>query len=95
MNKTELTEIIAQKADISKVAASKALDATMEGVIEALKKGDTVTLVGFGTFEARERQARSGRNPKTGQTIQIKARKTPAFKAGKSFKDAISDGASR
>lgn len=91
MNKTELIDKIAQAADISKAAASKALDAFFEGVSDALRKGDTVPLIGFGTFVVRERAARSGRNPRTGETIQIKASKIPAFKAGKALKDAIGE----
>ena len=89
MNKTELIEHIAKTADISKAAAGRALDAMMGGVTKALKKNDTVTLVGFGTFSVGKRAARSGRNPRTGEAIKIKAAKIPKFKAGKNLKDAV------
>lgn len=88
MNKSELIEQIAAAAEISKAAAGRALDATVEAVTEALKKGDMVTLVGFGSFYVGERAARSGRNPRTGGTINIKAAKVPKFRAGKALKDA-------
>ncbi|MAX54296.1 MAG: DNA-binding protein HU [Alcanivoracaceae bacterium] len=89
MNKSELIDAIAASADISKADAGRALDATLEAVTGALKKGDSVSLVGFGTFAVKERAAREGRNPQTGQTIQIKAAKVPGFKAGKALKDAV------
>jgi len=89
VNKAELIDAVASKADVSKVAAGRAVDAVVESVTKALKKGDQVTLVGFGTFSVRKRAARQGRNPQTGETIRIKASKTPAFKAGKAFKDAV------
>ena len=89
MNKTELVEAIAAAADITKAEANKALDAFIDNVTETLKKGDKVTLIGFGTFETRERSARTGRNPQTGAEIQIAASTTPAFKAGKKLKDAL------
>ena len=89
MNKTELVEAIAAAADITKAEANKALDAFIDNVTETLKKGDKVTLIGFGTFETRERSARTGRNPQTGTEIQIAASTTPAFKAGKKLKDAL------
>ncbi len=82
MNKSELIDAIAASADISKADAGRALDATLEAVTGALKKGDSVSLVGFGTFAVKERAAREGRNPQTGQTIQIAAAKVPGFKAG-------------
>lgn len=88
MNKTQLIDQISEKADISKAAAGRALDAFTDTVTGALKGGDQVALVGFGTFSVRDRAARSGRNPQTGQTIQIAAAKVPAFKAGKALKDA-------
>ena len=88
MNKTELIEKVSETADISKAAAGRALDAFTDTVTEALKGGDQVALVGFGTFSVRDRAARSGRNPQTGATIQIAAAKVPAFKAGKALKDA-------
>jgi DNA-binding protein HU-beta len=88
VNKTELIEEIAEQADISKAAAGRALDAFTDSVTGALKDGDQVALVGFGTFAVRDRAARNGRNPQTGATIQIAAAKVPAFKAGKALKDA-------
>ena len=89
MNKSELNEAIAQNADISKAAAGKALDGMVEAVTAALKGGDTVTLVGFGTFYVGERAARNGRNPKTGAPLKIAAARTPKFRAGKALKDAM------
>ena len=89
MNKAELIDAIADSADLSKAAAGRSLDAAIEAITKALKKGDTVTLVGFGTFSVRKRAARMGRNPRTGDAIKIKASKVPAFKAGKALKDAI------
>ena len=89
MNKTELTAQIAENAGLTKVDAKKALDATIEAITAAMKAGDKVALVGFGTFESRKRGARVGRNPRTKETIKIPASKVPAFKAGKGFKDAV------
>lgn len=89
MNKSQLVDQIAASADISKAAAGRALDSIIEGVTDALKAGDSVALVGFGTFSVRERAARTGRNPQTGATIEIAAAKVPAFKAGKALKDAV------
>jgi DNA-binding protein HU-beta len=89
MNKAELIESIADSADLSKASAGRALDAAIESITKALKKGDTITLVGFGTFSVRNRKARMGRNPRTGEEIQIKASKVPGFKPGKALKDAI------
>lgn len=89
MNKSELIDAVAAGADISKAAAGRALDAMIEAVTGALKNGEQVNLVGFGTFVVRERAARSGRNPRTGETIDIKAAKNPSFKAGKALKDAV------
>ncbi len=89
MNKTELIEAIATEADISKAAAGRALDAAMEAVTKALKKGDMVTLVGFGSFYVGKRAARTGRNPRTGESITIKAAKVPKFRAGKALKDGV------
>lgn len=86
MNKTELINSISEKANLTKNQSMAALNAFMESVEETLEKGEKVTLVGFGTFEARERAAREGRNPKTKETIQIPASIAPAFKAGKEFK---------
>ena len=89
MNKSQLIDQIAADADISKAAAGRALDSFIESVTGALKGGDSVALVGFGTFSVRERAARSGRNPQTGETIQIAAANIPSFKAGKALKDAV------
>ncbi len=89
MNISELIECIADSADVSKAAAGRALEATIEAVKKAMKKGDMVTLVGFGTFYVGKRAARTGRNPRTGDTIKIKAAKVPKFRAGKGLKDAI------
>lgn len=89
MNKTDLINAVADKAEISKADAGRAIDSFFEVVGKALKKKDKVALVGFGTFLVRERAARTGRNPKTGAPLKIKASKTPAFKAGKALKDAI------
>jgi len=89
MNKTELIDVIAKNADISKAAAGRALDATVTAVQQTLKKGNMVTLVGFGTFYVGKRAARNGRNPQTGATLKIKAAKVPKFRAGKSLKDAL------
>ncbi|HEY9255322.1 MAG TPA: HU family DNA-binding protein [Stenotrophomonas sp.] len=89
MNKTELIDGVAAAADISKAEAGRAVDAVVSEVTKALKKGDTVTLVGFGTFQVRARAERTGRNPKTGDTIKIAASKNPSFKAGKALKDAV------
>lgn len=89
MNKSELIEAMAEAADIPKAAAGRALDGMVDAVIEALKSGDQVSLVGFGTFSVKERAARTGRNPQTGATIEIAASKIPGFKAGKALKDAV------
>lgn len=89
MNKAELIDIIAENADISKASAGRALDAVTDAIADALKNDAQVTIVGFGTFAVRERAERSGRNPRTGETITIKASKIPGFKAGKALKDAV------
>jgi DNA-binding protein HU-beta len=89
MNKAELIEAVADAAELNKAAATKAVDAVLNSITDALKKGEQVTLIGFGTFEVRERAARAGRNPQTGAAIEIKASKAPAFKAGKALKDAV------
>ena len=89
MNKNELVDEIADAADISKAAAARALDAALDGITNALKNADPVVLVGFGTFLVRERAARTGRNPRTGESIDIAAAKVPAFKPGKALKDAL------
>ena len=89
MNKGELIEHIAKQADLSKAAASRALEAVIGGVRTTLKKGGTVSLVGFGTFSVTKRAARTGRDPRTKEPIKIKAAKVPKFKAGKALKDAV------
>lgn len=89
MNKTELVAAIAEKTDLSKADSERALKAFIETVEKALKKGDKVQLVGFGTFEVKKTAARTGHNPRTGEKLKIKASKTPKFKAGKAFKDAV------
>ncbi len=89
MNKTELVNAIAAKTGLSKKDSDAALAATVDVITEALKAGDKVALIGFGTFEVRERAARTGKNPATGETIEIAACKAPAFKAGKALKDAV------
>ena len=89
MNKSELIDAIAETAGLSKAQAGKALDATVEAVTAALKAGDEVTLVGFGSFYVADREARTGRNPRTGEEIKIEASKQPKFRAGKSLKDAV------
>lgn len=89
MNKTELVAAMAEKTELSKKDAEKALKAFTDVVAEELKKGEKVQLVGFGTFEVAEREAREGRNPRTGETMTIAASKSPKFKAGKALKDAV------
>ena len=91
MNKQELIENIADSADITKAAAGRALDSVIDSITDSLKSGDSVVLVGFGTFSVRDRAARTGRNPQTGAEIQIAAAKVPAFKAGKALKDAVNN----
>lgn len=89
MNKSELIDAIASKSDLTKVQANNALEALVDTIGAALQAGDSVTLVGFGTFSVKERAARTGRNPKTGAAIEIGASKTPSFKPGKGLKDAV------
>ncbi len=89
MNKSELIDAITEEADLSKAAAGRALDAVINTVTGALKDGQSVSLVGFGTFSVKARAARTGRNPQTGATIQIAAANIPSFKAGKALKDAV------
>ena len=89
MNKSELIDAVASAANLSKADASRAVDGVIGAVTQALKSGDQVTVVGCGTFLVSQREARAGRNPRTGETIQIKASKVPAFKAGKALKDAV------
>lgn len=89
MTKAELINVVAEKANITKVDATKAVNATFEAITEAMKIGDKVALVGFGTFAVKERTARTGINPLTKEPIEIPASKAPAFKAGKALKDAV------
>lgn len=89
VNKTELIDAIAASADLPKAAAARALDAMVDAITNALKNNEQVVLVGFGTFAVKERAARTGRNPQTGNPIEIAAAKIPGFKAGKALKDAV------
>jgi len=89
VNKSELVDAIAAEADLSKASAGRALDAALDAVSGSLQNGDAVSLVGFGTFSVKHRAARAGRNPQTGETIQIKAANVPSFKAGKALKEAV------
>ena len=89
MNKSELVNAIAEKADLTKKAAEVALNSIVASITGALEKGEKVQLVGFGTFEVRQRSARKGHNPQTGEAIKIPASKSPAFKAGKALKDIV------
>ena len=91
MNKNDLIDAIATDADLSKASAGRALDAALAAVTSSLSKGDSVSLVGFGTFSVKARAARQGRNPRTGDAIQIAASNTPGFKAGKALRDAVND----
>jgi len=91
VNKSELIDAIAASADISKASAGRALDAVVDSITGALQKGDSVSLVGFGTFQVKSRAARTGRNPQTGAEIQIAAANVPSFKAGKALKDAVNN----
>ncbi|MEZ5465702.1 MAG: HU family DNA-binding protein [Lysobacteraceae bacterium] len=89
MNKAEFIGAVAGAAELTKADAENAVNGMIEVIKKALKKGDTVSLVGFGTFDVKKRKARTGRNPRTGETIKIKASKNPSFKAGKALKDAV------
>ena len=89
MNKNDLVALVADAAGLSKIDATKAADAVFDGIIQSLKKGEEVRLVGFGTFDVSERAASEGRNPRTGEKINIPASKQPKFKAGKTLKDAL------
>ena len=89
MTKEELIERISKEVSLSKADAGRALNAIIDNILKALKKGEKLTLIGFGTFSVSKRKARIGRNPQTGATIKIAARKVPKFKAGKAFKDAV------
>ncbi|HEB92113.1 MAG TPA: HU family DNA-binding protein [Gammaproteobacteria bacterium] len=89
MNKSELIDAVAESADISKAAASRAVDGMVSAITSTLQNGDQVSLIGFGTFLVKDRAARTGRNPRTGEAIEIPAAKNPVFKAGKALKDAV------
>jgi DNA-binding protein HU-beta len=89
MNKSELINAIAEESGLTKADAGRALDATLTSVTNALKAGDSISLIGFGTFSVKARSARTGRNPQTGEAIQIKASNIPSFKAGKTLKDSV------
>ncbi|MFK8017001.1 MAG: HU family DNA-binding protein [Gammaproteobacteria bacterium] len=89
MNKGELIDAVAESTGLSKAEAGSAVDATLDAVTSTLKKGDTVTIVGFGSFNVKHREARVGRNPRTNEPLQIAARNVPGFKAGKALKDAV------
>ena len=89
MNKTELAEAVAAAANLSKADGQRALEAVLDSITSTLKSGDNVSLVGFGTFQVKARAARTGRNPRTGEAIQIAASNVPSFKAGKGLKDAV------
>ncbi|MCA0985792.1 MULTISPECIES: HU family DNA-binding protein [Bacillales] len=89
MNKTDLINSVAESAELSKKEATKAVDAVFDNIMQSLQEGDKVQLIGFGNFEVRERSARKGRNPQTGEEIEIAASKVPAFKPGKALKDAV------
>ena len=89
MNKTELIDHVAKDTGVTKAAAGRAVDSVLDGIVATLKTGDSVALLGFGTFEVKARAAREGRNPSTGAPLKIAAKKVPSFKAGKAFKDAI------
>jgi len=89
MTKMELVEAVAKTAGVTKTESQRVVDAVIESISKALERGEKVTVTGFGTFEVRQRAARMGRNPQTGETIQIPAQRTPAFRSGKSLKDAV------
>ena len=89
MNKAELIDAVAENADISKAAAARAVDTVLESITSTLQKGEQVALIGFGTFSVKDRAARTGRNPRTGEPLEIPAAKVPSFKAGKALKDAV------
>ena len=92
MNKTELVEAVAAKTASTKAAAARAVEAVLEAIVESVAKGDSVAVIGFGTFESRKRAARTGKNPRTGAAIKIAAATVPAFRAGKAFKDKVAGG---
>lgn len=89
MNKTDLINVVASSAELSKAKAGKVVESLLDAITDALKEGKDVSLIGFGTFSVRERAGRSGRNPRTGQPLEIKAAKIPGFKAGKALRDAV------
>jgi len=89
VNKAELIDAVAENADISKAAAARAVDTVLESITTTLKNGEQVALIGFGTFSVKDRAARTGRNPRTGEPLEIPAAKVPSFKAGKALKDAV------
>jgi len=89
VNKSELIEKVAEQADLNKASAARVVEAVFDNITQALRAGETINLVGFGTFSVGERAARSGRNPRTGETIDIAASRNPRFKAGKGLKDAV------
>lgn len=91
MNKADLVQAVVNATEMSKADATRSIDAVLDGISDALKKGEQVTLIGFGTFSVRERAARTGRNPRTKETIEIKAAKVPTFKPGKALKDAVNE----
>lgn len=91
MNKADLVQAVANAAEMSKADATRAIDAVLDSISDALKKDDPVTLIGFGTFSVRDRAARVGRNPRTKEAIEIKAAKVPSFKPGKALKDAVNE----
>ena len=95
MNKTELIDAVAARAETSKSAAAKAVEAVLGSIAENVAKGDAVSVIGFGTFEARKRAARTGKNPQTGASIKIAATTVPAFRPGKAFKDQVAAGAGK
>lgn len=95
MNKSELIDAVAAKTEMSKAASGKAIDAVLDAIVDAVSKGDSVSVIGFGSFEARKRAARNGKNPATGAAIKIAATTVPAFRAGKAFKDKVSSGAKK
>jgi DNA-binding protein HU-beta len=95
VNKSELVEAVADKTEMTKAAAGGAVEALLETVAEAVARGESVTLIGFGTFEARKRAARAGKNPRTGEALKIAATTVPAFKPGKAFKDKVAAGAGK
>jgi DNA-binding protein HU-beta len=92
MNKSELIEAVASKTEMTKVAAGRAVEVVLDTIAEAVAKGDSVSVIGFGTFESRKRAARSVKNPRTGEVLKIAATTVPAFKSGKAFKDRVAAG---